>query len=628
MDRNNELGKSEEPSTKGALPGKHEAEVLHNGDEERNVHTKGSSRHVPRHTLLRAIPQWYSFMAITGSALTPFVSLAILLGVRGDPVWPNSGITKVVSPASLLSALLSLNSFLISFAWAQGATSAWWRRTKTPHVTYGELHRTWVVGTSWIDALWLMDKPTFLHIVTFAVALNSITGFALQGALDTPTRTMNKQVSIPVPMAPVLDLGFSGEINPNGVIDPHGYYWQWVWQQVQNLVSSTTSQYAYFGSVDSNGNKIAVDYDDHATYTAYVDGAGFDYDCSPYNLSYDLEPTQSRPTTKGRIFQSSFYWNSTNPNEVDFDIYWKEHYGCQGSFTGRHCTLRPATVIYPVTIQMSVPGSTYPGPYYNLKTDTTRHDDKTKSILVPYPNEGTSNTTYGGIAETFVEFFNASIDIEDNYTPDCNVTASTCINAFENSSYLASGSLVDSLIGDYGNQNQYYCSLSFASTLSNLKYLDSMSKANQSFAVREGDGADIDGMADLAEIVLTTVRQAMFLSAVYTGSQALSDTWNSHDDDWLPYNKSHYLPIVSATRHKQETVYDFRWHLWAVSAFVTWVICALVLLSFGPWPGVLKTKKSLAPLETAQFFGAPAFKNARVDEGVEGILEDVGNKEV
>ena len=249
-------------------------------------------------------------------------------------------------------------------------------------------------------------------------------------------------------MAPMLDLGFSGQINLDGTIDGSGYYWQWIWQQVQNLVGSTASQYAYFGSLDSNGDKIALDYDDGATYTAHVAGAAFDYDCSAYDLPYDLEPTQARPKTGGRIFGSSFYWNSTRPNEIDFDIYWKEHNGCRGNFTGRRCTLRPATVTYPVTIQMRVPGIAYLGPFYSLQMGTTRHDDKTNSILTPYPNEGFSNTTYGGIAISLVQNFNASIDIVDNYAADCNATADTCQNIFVNSSYLASGALVDSLIGE------------------------------------------------------------------------------------------------------------------------------------------------------------------------------------
>ena len=147
------------------------------------------------------------------------------------------------------------------------------------------------MGSSWVDALWCLNKPIFLHVVTFAVALNFITGFALQGALNTPTRVVSKPVTITVPMAPTLDRGFSGQINVDHAIDLGGYYWQWIWQQVQNVVGSTVSQYAYFGSLNEQGQKIDLGYDQDATYTAYVDGAGFDYaGAGPQATRGSLEP--------------------------------------------------------------------------------------------------------------------------------------------------------------------------------------------------------------------------------------------------------------------------------------------------------------------------------------------------
>jgi hypothetical protein len=42
-------------------------------------------RGVHQNALLRRTSRWYSFAALLGAVLTPFVSLAILLGVRNDP---------------------------------------------------------------------------------------------------------------------------------------------------------------------------------------------------------------------------------------------------------------------------------------------------------------------------------------------------------------------------------------------------------------------------------------------------------------------------------------------------------------------------------------------------------------
>lgn len=465
-----------------------------------------------------------------------------------------------------------------------------------------------------MEVLCHLKRPIYLSFVTLAVALNFLTGFALQGALSTPSKTLNKNVSIKVPMAPVLDQGFSAQINSDGVIDQGGYYWQWVWQQVQNVVASTASQYAYFGSLDESGNTIDLGYEEDATYSSMINGAGFDYDCQPYNLAYNLTPTASRLQTKGRIFESSFHWNETRPNEIDFDIYWKAYGSCQGSYTGRHCVLRAATVQYPVKIQMTVPGISYQGPFFSLQTGTTRQDDKTQAILKPYPSEGQGlNTTYGGIADSFVTVFNASIDIMDSFN-----------NSF-GSYWNATGPFTDSMIHGYTGSAVYYCEATFIDALKNLKYLESLTSSNKNEAVELGDSTWINGSADLAEVILTTVRESMFLSSVYTGSQALSDNWNSRDDYWLPFNTSHYVPIVSAVRQKVETVYDFRWRLWAISAAVTWIVVTLVFASFGRWPNVLKPKKSLSPLETAEVLDAPTLRNVSPGQDLEGILEVVGD---
>ena len=44
---------------------------------------------------LHVAPQWYSLGALVVAALTPFVSLAILLGVRGDPGQLNASRSSV-----------------------------------------------------------------------------------------------------------------------------------------------------------------------------------------------------------------------------------------------------------------------------------------------------------------------------------------------------------------------------------------------------------------------------------------------------------------------------------------------------------------------------------------------------
>lgn len=198
-------------------------------------------------------------------------------------------------------------------------------------------------------------------------------------------------------------------------------------------------------------------------------------------------------------------------------------------------------------------------------------------------------------------------------------------NNLSGSYWNSTGSFTDSLIYDYTHSAAYNCEATFKNALKNLKYLESLTNTNENEAIEMGDSTQLNGSADLAEVILTTVRESMFLSSVYIGSQALSINWNAREDNWLPFDTSHYVPTVSAVRQKVETVYDLRWQLWGASAVVTWVVVTLDFASFGGWSNVLKPKKTLSPLETAQVLDTSVLRNVPHHQDVEAILEVVGD---
>ena len=555
---------------------------------------------------------WYGIAALAGSGCTSLVALAILLGVHNRPVWPDTGIYNFMQPASWLSALVSINCVLLNIALTEGLTIAWWFKATRRTSRVVDLHETWSIGTSPLSALQSWRQFNYISLATIFVALLPLEGFLLQGAISTPLSTVSRNVTATIPMMKQLQQGYSGYISSRGGVGTYDSIWPYVWQQVQNQAGNKYAQYAYFGAYDVNNHSLNLIYDNDtsSTFTARVAGAGFNMTCTPYQLSYDLLPSAAEPTKAGLIFWSSFHWDLASPNNATLDVYWKEDTSCVGQYQARNCSLVAATVEYPVQVQLDVSQS-YPGPYYSLQPATTRQDDRVLDILDIYPDEGVTNTTYGGIFQSFSNWF------------DSTMYAITWQN--QSGFFNYSGVLVNAINPSYQTDSiAWNCNISFTYGLDNIGYFQAFNSPGTNPAVLEGISF-YNNPIDVAEMVLGQIRQAMFLASVYSGSQ----WWNVYDystyyNAYLPGTQSDYLQNVTALRETATPIYKVRFYLWGSSLAVTYLV---ILPTFGGY-WVLGRRPTMNPVDTARAFHPPILSHPEPQVDIGALLREVGSQNI
>lgn len=147
---------------------------------------------------------WLGFIAITCSGATVIGSLIVLLTVNHHVVWPNSGWSAFMRPASWLSALLSANGIFLHFALEEGVAVAWWYRASKPDATVRDLHDAWHHGTSLPAALFAGRRITYISIATILCALLPLNGLLLQGAISTVLTQDTSDVNVYIPMVQQL----------------------------------------------------------------------------------------------------------------------------------------------------------------------------------------------------------------------------------------------------------------------------------------------------------------------------------------------------------------------------------------------------------------------------------------
>lgn len=576
------------------------------------------------------VKPWFSFGCLLAAASTSMVALVALLVVHDRTVWPTSGIYRVMQPASWLSALNSFNGFVLSLAFAEGITITWWRYTSKKETTLADLHRLWETGDSIFAALRHVRRGMYLTYVVIALALLPLNGFLLQGALAVKNVVhIYKNVTIPVPMSTSLPLGYSAYRDTAASVDPAGSRWPYVWQQVQNMVGSPMWQYAYFGnwncSRHPNGDNCHPwIYDDSSIYHTRANGAGFDASCVTHEEHYDFAPTPERIHNHGRIFESSFTWNESHPNEMVLKVMRKTTSSCVGNLVVKTCHLKAATFQYPIQVQMNVSATSYPGPFYILQPGTTRANDTFIRYLPQYEAEGSRNWTYAGIAQSFGAYYNASFDVFDVYPMSAR-----------NGTYRQTGSFLQAFPDAYYNPQQinlWFCNATFISGLRELWYLGSITHPGINQNTLNGMPGNQDApQADVVDLMLERLRIAMFLSSVYLGSP-----WYTIANDWYHNTpvlepRSYYVQDVLATQLKPETVYDVRWELWAAATAINWFVIAMVLPTFWQfWR--FDAAPSMSPIMVARLFHAPAVADGGPVPGgtidTRTLLKVVGKKKV
>ena len=241
-----------------------------------------------------------------------------------------------------------------------------------------------------------------------------------------------------------------------------------------------------------------------ATWKAKVPGVGFNYSCAKSTVPFDMVPYNTSANYSNSILGLNLRWNHSDPNTIYLDTYWKDTTSCTGAYKVRNCTLKTATVEYPVQVELNV-SKTLAGPYYSLQPATNRGDDKVLRILHPYPEEGHGNTTYGGIWYLFEQWYRGSIQIL-NYTAG-------------NSGRIGmNGPFANTLAPNFGHhlwrEYRYVCNMSVIWGFQTLGYFQAFNAPKEVKRAESGWCWWSNNSADVADVVLKHVRQSMFLACV------------------------------------------------------------------------------------------------------------------
>lgn len=200
---------------------------------------------------------WKGIAALLVSLLTTAGSFVILWRMQArQELMPTTGIWRVMQPASLISALMSINGAALHIALLEGVTVAWWYRATLPTANLGELHSLWATGTSSVEAAINIRRLSWVSLAALFVAILPVNSFLLQAAITTPMKLIQKIDIIPVPMARALVPGYSAQWSDTGTawgaldLTSGSYSWSGVSQQVKNIAGSKYASYAYIGVFD------------------------------------------------------------------------------------------------------------------------------------------------------------------------------------------------------------------------------------------------------------------------------------------------------------------------------------------------------------------------------------------
>lgn len=559
---------------------------------------------------VRVIP-WKGIVALLVSLLTMAGSSGLLfyLDWRRELV-PTAGVYRVMQPASWISALMSVNSIALHVALMDGVTIAWWYCATRPTANLQQVHDIWYTGTSSFHAVIQLQKLSYVSLATLFVAVLPLNSFLLQAAITTPLTVIQKYSPIAVPMSRKLPSGYSGirREDENGLehIEQIGWDTNWggVSQQVKNIAGSRYASYAYIGAYDQcdHGATICTDTymsseshpaEDHllglryyyndtqSVFSFRAQGAGFKIDCENYTAPYDMTYVEGQQNSHA-IFLNIVGWEVSNPNVITVLMRWKADSRCNGEFEIRSCTLKAATVEYPVEMSLNM-AEEYRGPYFSLPVNTTWEQDKIIEELPVYPHDNLiainssikGPTTYGGIFNSFSEWYRSNL--------------TWIINAVDSAEMERDGPLAFAM--DPGYWDPYYgtvnsseaCQVSMAWGLSYVNYFEQMTKRDKQDAVEFGPLAWSD-VGSPIDLVLNQIRQSMFLASIYEGAGYWSRSFirynGSNGTFERPVEDTDYIQHVVALRTKEVPAYRIRWHLLIASVVMNFCVILVIVPTF------------------------------------------------
>lgn len=452
---------------------------------------------------------------------------------------------------SWLSAILSANSVCLHIALVEGFNIAWWYRATRADACVADLHTIWLHGTSSFSALKSGRSFNYIALATLFVATVPLNGFILQNAISVDSTLVDSKVNMTYTTRTSLPLGWSGSTSNQSSVVTVPLPSLALSQIVGNSFSGIQSaDFSTGGSGCASG----------AICSALMPSVGFWAECNSSSLPYDLpNDSSSNITTNATLFTSAITWTNSNPNDVDIRVQWKpvneDATGpCKGTYKVKECKLRAASLLQPVQVTSFIPqtnlGPAFPHFTLNLDSSYTYTSDKLDEILPILPNEGITNSTYGGIASIMEKFLTGSVNI----------------SYLEGKPSIISEGLYSNVVG-------------IASNSMNTPDPGPMSTCN----ITAGSSSSID----FGDQIINAIRQLVWTSVT---NDALSSAITSG-------NPQHTL--FQGTQSNPENHYKIIWIYWIGSLIITLsIVLAVTPIFWGFW--ALGRKTTMSPFETAR----------------------------
>ena len=273
--------------------------------------------------------------ALFGTLLGIAASIGILVASDNQPVssWR-------YQPTVYLAIASTLTNILLHFALAEAVNVAWWVKTLRNRTSVEDLHVYWINGNSLWAALTAGRKFNLVALACIVTSVAPVNGPLLQRASTIATQSQVSQPILKMNLAPEIPQGFSGYISGRALeVSLFTANFTPTVQDFTNRATITTTATGCEGMC----NAKAI-------------GAGFAVNCSSYPFPFDLRPSPTggvdQSTTDGtQAFLSDFTWNGLfSGGNISLNVQYKDSTACNGDLVVKNCSLRAATVQYPVII--------------------------------------------------------------------------------------------------------------------------------------------------------------------------------------------------------------------------------------------------------------------------------------
>ena len=248
-------------------------------------------------------------------------------------------------PPTYLAIATVITNIALFYVLKEGANISWWH-TATRSTTVGDLHRNYLFGSSFQDALLSGRHINFVALGCIAATVAQINSPLLQRASKAVVEPLFNQLPVQMRLLNTADSStfFTGYVSGRAYD--------------VSLYSET------FGNIvqgfNNNASIPAPDTGCKGICSTTVVGLGFALNCSTYSTPFNLVPqTQDNgsialgPGTAvdGRqVFESHFKWLINAPSNFTMGITYKSSPDCSGDLQVQNCSLQMAQVRYPVII--------------------------------------------------------------------------------------------------------------------------------------------------------------------------------------------------------------------------------------------------------------------------------------